>query len=80
MSERITIPVPDNWHCHLREGPLLPFMIDHLVKSGFRGRILAMPNLLEPILLGETAKQYEAKILEHLNIFRLSFVDQTKFR
>jgi dihydroorotase len=54
----LTLPVPDNWHCHLREGQLLPWMVKQLVENGFRGRVLAMPNTKKPILTGEDALEY----------------------
>jgi dihydroorotase len=68
MPNRITIPVPDNWHCHLREGPLLSFMVKHLIESGFRGRVLAMPNLAEAVLNADSASRYKQVIdLAHLS-------------
>lgn len=66
MSEtnRITIPVPDNWHCHLREGPLLSFMVKHLVESGFQGgRVLAEPNISRALLNANFTLAYK-KVVE----------------
>jgi len=80
MSDRITIPVPDNWHCHLREGPMMHFMVDRLLESGFYGRVLAMPNTQEPLLSGILAKHYESKIFAILKLLHLTMIDQSKFR
>ena len=63
MPESIMIPIPDNWHCHLREGPLLDFMVEQLDEGGFRGgHILVMPNTKNPILNSNDAIRYKHDI------------------
>lgn len=61
---RMMIRIPDNFHCHLREGPLLPFMVKHLVESGFRGRVLAEPNLTEAVLNRDRFMHYADEVSE----------------
>src|SRR3989344_3722840 len=77
---RIVIPAPDNWHCHLREGPLMNFMIDHLIESGFRGRVLAEPNLKDPLLFGHQSVAYKRKIDSALQLRRSTLIDPKKHK
>ena len=62
MANKIIMRVPDNWHCHLREALLLIFMIKWLVRSGFRGRVLAEPNTTKAILDHVRLKEYKLEV------------------
>jgi dihydroorotase len=57
----ITLPLPDDFHIHLRQGECLA----NYAKSASLqfGRILAMPNTEPPINSAETVKNYKAEIL-----------------
>lgn len=73
MNHFERILVPDDWHCHLREGPMLTFMVDSLLRQGFRGRVLVMPNTKNPILTARDAAEYRAKILTEIDKSRSSY-------
>lgn len=62
----IKLTVPDNWHCHWRQGLLLVWMVKMLIESGFRGRVLGMPNTNPPILTGEQALAYGDEVYRAL--------------
>lgn len=71
--DRVEIMMPDNWHCHLRQDAMLPWMVQMLHESGFRGRVLAMPNTQPPILTGEEAMEYFERICGYTNNLTNSF-------
>jgi dihydroorotase len=55
----IEITIPDNWHCHLRQRVMLVWMVKMSIESGFRGRVLDMPNKKpDPILEYEGVERY----------------------
>ncbi|MEM8948749.1 MAG: dihydroorotase [Pseudomonadota bacterium] len=63
-TDRLTIRRPDDWHLHLRDGPMLegialPYM-QHI------GRAIIMPNLVPPVVTGADAKAYRDRILAAL--------------
>ena len=47
---------PDDWHIHLREGPIAKLVIKDTYNTF--GRALVMPNLKKPILKPDQAEQY----------------------
>ena len=61
MQETLEIPLPDDFHIHLRQGKDLAAY----AKSASRqfGRILAMPNTDPPIDSPERVKSYKEEIL-----------------
>lgn len=70
---QIVLTVPDNWHCHLRNGPMLVWMVKMLIASGFRGRVLCMPNTKpNPILDGYAAHAYLKEINDALEQYQVA--------
>ncbi len=61
MTDRITLTRPDDWHLHLRDGPVL----QHTVPATARvmGRAIVMPNLQPPVMNAEQASGYRDRIL-----------------
>ena len=57
----VEIPLPDDWHVHLREGELLQAVIAHTA-AHFR-YAMVMPNLRPPITTAALAVQYRETIL-----------------
>ncbi len=57
---QLTIPLPDDWHLHLREGEMmrtvLPFTSRHF------GRAIVMPNLAPPVVTRADAVRYHSEI------------------
>jgi dihydroorotase len=60
--EIFNLKVPDDYHVHLRQGPMLRFIVGELLKKGFWGRVLAMPNTDPPILTARDALNYRREI------------------
>lgn len=53
---------PDDWHVHLRDGPMLKSIVAHTARQ-FR-RAIVMPNLTPPITTVAAARAYRARIRE----------------
>lgn len=62
--DRITIPRPDDWHIHLRDGALLR-TVTPLAAAQF-GRAIVMPNLTPPVTTAPAATAYRERILASL--------------
>ena len=61
MKERITLPKPQDWHCHFRDGAALMRTVpDTAVQFS---HALAMPNLVPPVTTVAAALQYRDQIL-----------------
>jgi dihydroorotase len=60
----VTIPKPDDWHLHLRDGAALRAVVG-FTAARF-GRAIVMPNLQPPITTTELAGAYRARILAAL--------------
>lgn len=60
----LTIPFPDDWHCHLRDGDYLKRTVPDIAQR-FK-RAIVMPNLSPPITTVVEAEQYRQRILQHL--------------
>lgn len=58
----ITIRSPDDFHVHLRDGPMLKKVARETALPF--ARALVMPNLDPPVLTGEDARAYRSRILE----------------
>lgn len=64
MTDSIEIPVPDDFHLHLRDGLMLKAVIEGT--SRWFGRAIIMPNLVPPVVRVEEARLYRNRILEAL--------------
>ena len=56
----LRLPRADDWHIHLREGDALPYTLAH-ASLNFR-RLLAMPNLSQPVTTVAAAQAYHRSI------------------
>lgn len=64
MMDELTIPRPDDWHLHLRDGDALRSVVGHT--AAVFGRAVVMPNLRPPVETVAQALAYRARILEAL--------------
>lgn len=62
--QTLTLPKPDDWHIHLRDGDALALTALHAAQS-FR-RVICMPNLALPVVNVEDARAYRERILAAL--------------
>ena len=63
-SESITLPRPDDWHLHLRDGAMLQAVAPHA--AAVFSRAIIMPNLQPPVTTAEQAAAYRQRILAAL--------------
>ncbi|WP_417658659.1 dihydroorotase [Pseudidiomarina sp.] len=56
----LTIPTPDDWHLHLRDGELLATTVP--ATAAVFGRAVIMPNLVPPVTSVDQARAYRARI------------------
>ncbi|MDG1934863.1 MAG: dihydroorotase [Paracoccaceae bacterium] len=61
MSETIRIIRPDDWHLHLRDGPMLKAVLPETTQHF--ARALIMPNLEPPVISSQDAQSYRDEIL-----------------
>jgi len=63
-AETVTLRRPDDWHVHLRDGPMLravlPFTAERFARA------IVMPNLSPPIAAAAAARAYRERILASL--------------
>lgn len=59
----IEIPLPDDWHVHLRDDAMLEAVVEYTARR-FR-YAMVMPNLVPPVTDTASAAAYRARILEH---------------
>lgn len=59
--DTITLPRPDDWHLHLRDGEVLRTVVPHTARDF--GRAIVMPNLQPPITETAQAVAYRERIL-----------------
>jgi dihydroorotase len=64
MSETLTIRRPDDWHVHLRDGPMLQAVAGHTARQF--ARAIVMPNLTPPVTTAAAASAYRERILAAL--------------
>jgi dihydroorotase len=64
MSHPITIRRPDDWHLHLRDGPVLQSVLAHSAQQF--ARAIVMPNLKPPITTTALARAYRERIVAAL--------------
>src|SRR5260221_13641251 len=56
----LTLRRPDDWHLHLRDGPLLAAVLPHTARAF--GRAVVMPNLVPPVTTVAAARAYAGRI------------------
>ncbi|MEM7717746.1 MAG: dihydroorotase [Pseudomonadota bacterium] len=64
MTTRITLPTPDDWHLHLRDGAMMEGVLPESARDF--ARAIVMPNLVPPVVTGDDAAAYRARILSAL--------------
>jgi dihydroorotase len=62
MRETIEIPLPDDWHVHLRDDDMLDAVIGYTARR-FR-YVMVMPNVMPPITSTADAAAYRRRILD----------------
>ncbi len=61
---RLIIRRPDDWHVHLRDGPMLAAVLDYTARQF--GRAIVMPNLDPPVTTTAEAEAYRNRIMGEL--------------
>jgi dihydroorotase len=61
MTESLTIRRPDDWHVHLRDGPMLEAVVDYTARQF--ARAIVMPNLVPPVTTVAMARAYRERII-----------------
>ena len=61
MTQTLTIPRPDDWHLHLRDGDMLRAVLPETTRHF--DRAIIMPNLIPPVVTGDQAAEYRERIL-----------------
>lgn len=64
MTTILTIRRPDDWHVHLRDGPMLQGIAAYTARQF--ARALVMPNLASPVTTMAAAKNYRGQIMAAL--------------
>ena len=64
MTEELTILRPDDWHLHLRDGPMMAAVLPH--SANLFGRAIIMPNLVPPVRTVADAIAYRGRIMDCL--------------
>lgn len=59
---KMRIPIPDDWHLHVRDGDVLSVTVNHAASRCRRAII--MPNLKPPVRTVEEAASYRDRIME----------------
>jgi dihydroorotase len=59
--DRITLPRPDDWHLHLRDGAMLAGVLPETTRHF--ARAIVMPNLVPPVVTAADARAYRDRIL-----------------
>lgn len=62
--ERLTLRRPDDWHVHLRDGPILATVLNYTARQF--SRAIVMPNLVPPVTTILAARAYRDRILSVL--------------
>jgi dihydroorotase len=63
-AETITLRRPDDWHVHLRDGPMLAAVLPFTARQF--ARAIVMPNLVPPVTGVAAARAYRERILAAL--------------
>ena len=61
MTKSLTIPRPDDWHLHLRDGAMLRAVLPETTRDF--ARAIIMPNLVPPVVTKADAEAYKARIM-----------------
>ena len=61
MTNSLTLPRPDDWHLHLRDGAMLAGIAPESARHF--ARAIIMPNLVPPVVTGAQARAYRDRIL-----------------
>jgi dihydroorotase len=64
MTDTITIPRPDDWHVHLRDGAMLASVLPYTARQF--ARAIVMPNLSPPVVRAADGAAYRNRILASL--------------
>ena len=56
----LTLRRPDDWHVHLRDGPMLAAVVPYTARQF--ARAIVMPNLAAPVVTAADAAGYRARI------------------
>jgi len=64
MTQTLTLPRPDDWHLHLRDGAMMAAVLPETARHF--ARAIVMPNLLPPVVTGDQAAVYRDRILAAL--------------
>ena len=64
MTDSLTLPRPDDWHLHLRDGAMLKAVLPETARHF--ARAIIMPNLVPPVVTGAQAAAYRERILAAL--------------
>ena len=62
--QSITLPRPDDWHLHLRDGAMLRAVLPESARHF--ARAIVMPNLVPPVVTLDDARAYHTRILAAL--------------
>ncbi|MCC5959592.1 MAG: dihydroorotase [Rhodobacteraceae bacterium] len=62
MQQTLTIPRPDDWHLHLRDGAMLQAVAPETARHF--ARAIIMPNLVPPVVTGTQASAYRTRITD----------------
>ena len=57
----LTLIRPDDWHVHLRDGPMLSNVVNYTAAQF--GRAIVMPNLAPPITTAQAGRDYRDRII-----------------
>jgi dihydroorotase len=66
MTQTLTIRRPDDWHVHLRDGPMLAAVLPYTARQF--ARAIVMPNLSPPVVTAADAAAYRDRILAALPV------------
>ncbi|HBM67848.1 MAG TPA: dihydroorotase, partial [Rhodobacteraceae bacterium] len=64
MHKTLSLPRPDDWHLHLRDGAMMASVLASSADHFYRA--LIMPNLVPPVVTGAEAKAYKTRIMAQL--------------
>jgi dihydroorotase len=64
MPKTLTIPMPDDWHLHLRSGEMLNKVLPYT--SAHFARAIIMPNLPKPVVTTADANHYRQEIIDNI--------------
>ncbi|HKW55638.1 MAG TPA: dihydroorotase [Stellaceae bacterium] len=63
-TDTLTLRRPDDWHLHLRDGPMMAAVLPCTARQF--ARAIVMPNLVPPVTTVAAAEAYRARILKAL--------------